>query len=159
MARFAHFFSLSRSGRGSDTLSGTWSALVCRAVKLEMCHQSSVLWAGRTGERATLQTGLLLQVWDQRPYPHRGPSHSSSPLCSLMTLSPDTPSWVLLNSIPRFKTDPTSYLQPLWPSFLKLWRYVCSKIPNIDNPLLQNTYFVLNKWNFCSLVYFSAFKR
>lgn len=42
----------------------------------EMCHQSSVLWAWE-GERAALQTGLLLQVWDQRPRLHWNPSHST----------------------------------------------------------------------------------
>ncbi len=74
IARFAHFLSLSFSGWGSDTLSGTLSVLVCRARDV-----SSIICAvNREGEWAALQTGLLLQVWDQRPCLHWNPSHSHS---------------------------------------------------------------------------------
>lgn len=59
------------------TLSGMLSAYVWKAAAAQ--DVSSIICAvSRESERATLQTGLLLQVWDQRPRPHQNPSHSTS---------------------------------------------------------------------------------
>lgn len=90
IAHFGHFLSLSFSGRGPPTpFHGTPSSLECVKSRRARENVSSIICAvSREGERA-LQTGLLLQVWDQRPRPHWSPPTLpliSSPLCSLMTL-------------------------------------------------------------------------
>lgn len=108
----AHFLSLSFSSQGADTLSGTLSILVCKAAELEMYHQSSVLWAQRASKQV-LQTGICLQVWDQRSCPCWNP-HSSA-LWWLTLYCTSAPSELSSNSFylshSMFATSLTKFLQ------------------------------------------------